>query len=123
MDFYTSEKNHIKYHTGLLDEYDVNFGYDGFGQEWHVDQYFPGCRFPTDAERVNSIIELLQMGYEKRFMFSMDIASKGLLYKKYGGYGYAHVLNHIIPWLRNLDVSQKQIDAVLIDNPRRIIQY
>ena len=43
---------------------------------------------------------------------------KSLLHK-YGGWGYDHILQHIIPMLDEVGVTKAQIDQMLIHNPAR----
>ena len=40
--------------------------------------------------------------------------------KNYGGYGFGNVLNSIVPRFLLKGVSRKDIDTMLIDNPRRL---
>ena len=43
--------------------------------------------------------------------------------RSYGGYGYGHILEHIIPQLRQRGVSKKQIENILINNPKRLFSF
>jgi len=110
----------IAYHKSVIDKYDVAIAYDSFGNENYLDNLWPGCGGMTDRQRVRSLVELLQSGYEKYLLMAHDVCKKTLL-RKYGGYGYAHILDHIVPWLRVLGVSEGQIRAMLVDNPRRLL--
>ena len=40
--------------------------------------------------------------------------------KKYGGWGYAHLLDNIVPIMRAEGFSQADIDMLLIENPRAV---
>jgi predicted metal-dependent phosphotriesterase family hydrolase len=42
---------------------------------------------------------------------------------KYGGWGYAHILKNIIPWLVNEGATDKQIRAMTVENPKRLLSY
>ena len=84
------------------------------------DNLFLGCRNRTDPERVDAVVELCKQGYEKQITLGHDICFKTCL-KKYGGNGYSHVLEHIVPMLRARGVSGKQIRTMLVDNPKRLL--
>jgi len=53
---------------------------------------------------------------------SHDVYLKYCL-RKYGGFGYAHILETVIPWLRGLGVSQADIDQLLVRNPRDVLAF
>jgi phosphotriesterase-related protein len=55
-------------------------------------------------------------------MLANEVAFK-CCYKKYGGYGYSHVLENIAPELRFKGVKQEQIDTMLIENPKEFLSY
>jgi phosphotriesterase-related protein len=65
-------------------------------------------------------VELLSQGYEKQIMLSHDVCYKFFL-KKYGGFGYSHIMEHILPTLRYYGVQEKQIRVMMIENPKRIL--
>ena len=39
----------------------------------------------------------------------------------YGGFGYAHILKNIIPLMKRLGFSEKQINTLIAENPKSII--
>ena len=39
----------------------------------------------------------------------------------YGGTGYGHVLRNVVPMMERKGMSAAEIDAILIDNPARIL--
>jgi phosphotriesterase-related protein len=41
--------------------------------------------------------------------------------KEYGGNGYDHILRHIVPIVRAKGVTQKQIDEVMMENPKKVL--
>ena len=101
--------------TGVYVEFD-NFGKEMFTDLWNCK---PGSgRFVTDWERVLLVRELIGKGFEKQILLSTDICLKSLLHA-YGGWGYDHVLTHIVPMLDEVGVTTTQIDAMLKDNPAR----
>ena len=42
---------------------------------------------------------------------------------KYGGWGYAHILNRIVPRFRKAGVTDRQIETIMVDNPRRLLPF
>lgn len=103
----------------------VYLEFDNFGKEMNTDLWDckPGSgRFVTDWDRVYLLKEIFDRGYEKQLLFSCDICLKSLLHA-YGGWGYDHVLTHIIPMLREVGVTERQIETVLVENPARWLDF
>ncbi len=109
------------YHVRLLDR-GITLDFDTIGLEYYLDDVVPGYRVPTDPEREAAIENLCTMGYDKQLMLSQDVFSK-LQLKKYGGYGYSHIIKTIIPRLLYRGVSKKQIRNMTIENPKRIFTH
>jgi phosphotriesterase-related protein len=94
--------------------------YDQLGHEELFENMMgPGRGFSTDKEEVRCVIELLEAGYADRVLLCAEVAMK-TCYKAYGGWGYSHVHENIIPWLRSLGASEEQIHSMMVDNPRRL---
>lgn len=90
--------------------------YDLFGQEL---SYFPGTpRFarPGDAHRLDQIEWLISEGYGKQVLISHDIGRKSFLVR-YGGFGYGHILDVIVPWMRVRGINEEHIENILVGNP------
>lgn len=115
MDF---TSNDLDYHERIMEDYGVTLDYDTFGQDQYYDNIFWGAGGITDRQRIDAITILLQKGYEKQLMMSCDICEKIHL-RKYGGWGYSHILEHIVPTLKQNGITDKQIEAMLVENPRR----
>ncbi len=104
---------------GVYIEFD-NFGKEMFTDRWNIK---PGSgRFATDWERVLLIKKIIDRGYVKQLLFSTDICLKSLLHK-YGGWGYDHVLTHIVPMLDEVGVASADIEQILIKNPAHWLDY
>ncbi|MDA4123285.1 MAG: aryldialkylphosphatase [Thaumarchaeota archaeon] len=97
---------------GATIEFDV-FGYFGTLQ----DLPFPD---PNDQMRVHMVKQLVDAGYADRILISQDICEKQSLYC-YGGFGYAHILENVVPLMRRRGMTQETIDRILVDNPRRFL--
>ena len=92
--------------------------FDDFGKEFYVD----GVEklFMRDIDRINNIIGLIQSGYISNILISCDVCLKNLLHK-YGGWGYDHILNNIIPIMKKKGIDKKHIDLLLIGNPTKFL--
>ena len=40
---------------------------------------------------------------------------------KYGGWGYGHIIEHIVPRLRDRGVSEDEINAIYVGNPVAVL--
>jgi phosphotriesterase-related protein len=41
----------------------------------------------------------------------------------YGGYGYAHMINNLMPLMRAKGMTEEQINILMIENPTRFLQF
>jgi len=115
MDFWATD---VDYQKTVLDR-GVTVAYDCFGAEMYVR---PGWFRPPDQSRVSGLVKLIEAGYSKQVLLSAECCYKCTL-RKYGGYGYAHVLENILPDLRFYGVTEEQINTMLVDNPRRLLPF
>ena len=51
-----------------------------------------------------------------------DTAWKTRLHS-YGGHGYAHLLENVVPIMRGKGMSREQIDAIFVENPKRVLPF
>ena len=95
--------------------------YDWFGE---VRPTWPYGRIdvPSDGERIKTIMFLVAQGFGDRVVVSQDVCFKMRL-AAYGGPGYAHILRYVRPWMLGMGMRDAEIDALLIDNPRRILAF
>lgn len=98
----------------------VSLGYDQFGHEEYFDNVVPGVGFPPDRLRVDGIVELCRQGFADRLVLANEIAFK-MGYRSCGGFGYGHLLQSIVPELRFRGVTDEQLQAMLVDNPARLL--
>ncbi|PSR23900.1 MAG: phosphotriesterase-related protein [Sulfobacillus acidophilus] len=101
------------YHRALADR-GVFLEFDTFGSECAFQE--DKVREPTDAERLTAFIRLVEAGYLKQLLISQDVCTK-MQWHQYGGHGYDHVLRSIVPQLRCLGLSDRDIRQVLVLNP------
>lgn len=78
--------------------------------------------YPSDATRVDAVVELVDAGYTDRLLFSHDVCTKMQLIK-YGGKGYAYVPDHVLPWLRAQGISDDDIERIITENPKRVLTF
>jgi phosphotriesterase-related protein len=98
-------------------------GFVSFDQLGHEELFgnpvYPGLGYSTDKEEVRCVVDLLNAGYADRVLLSAEVAMK-TCYKAYGGWGYSHVHENIIPWLKSLGASTEQIESIMVGNPTRL---
>jgi phosphotriesterase-related protein len=99
--------------TGCYLEFDL------FGQE---SSYYPLAQIdmPNDATRVDHLRRLIDEGFGERLLIAHDICRKTSLVA-YGGDGYAHILENVVPLMHRKGMTQPQIDAILLHNPARVL--
>ena len=92
--------------------------FDHFGKEfYYVDSDFLMDR---DIERVLTVKELIESGRGQRVLISQDVCLKTDLVM-YGGTGYAHILENIVPAMLRKGITREAIDTIMVENPRRIL--
>lgn len=96
--------------------------YDLFGMETLNYAYDPTVDMPSDSQRVKTLGFLIKEGYEDKMVIAHDIHTKNRL-TKYGGHGYSHILNNIVPKMLARGISQHQVDKILIDNPKHWLTF
>ena len=77
---------------------------------------------PCDVQRIYRIREFVNEGFVDRILISQDCCFKHK-YVKYGGFGYAHIIEHIIPWMKQRDITEEQINAITVENPKRVLTF
>jgi phosphotriesterase-related protein len=61
-------------------------------------------------------------GYINQIQISQDFCFKSLL-AAYGGYGYAHILNNCLPYMRAKGLTEEDINTLMVENPRRFLEF
>ena len=95
--------------------------WDLFGNEG---SYYPLAEIdmPSDAQRLDFIERVADAGYSDRIVIGQDIATKHRLVS-YGGHGYGHILENIVPKMRRKGFSEDVIRAITVGNPARILAF
>jgi len=91
----------------------VGMGFDQFSKE----KYFP------DIQRIDFIKRLIDAGHGSQIFISGDLARRSYWTAYGGGPGFSYILWRIVPWLREVGITQSQIDRLFIGNPRRLFQF
>jgi phosphotriesterase-related protein len=91
--------------------------YDMIGMDYfYADQQ---AQSPCDEENAIAICKLVDNGYLDSILLSQDVFLKMML-TQYGGFGYGYILKHFAPRLKRHGMDQRNIDHILVDNPRRV---
>ena len=95
--------------------------WDLFGNEG---SYYPLAEIdmPSDSQRLGFIKRAVEAGYSDRIVIGQDICTKHRLVK-YGGHGYGHILENIVPKMRRKGFSEDEIRAVTVENPATILAF
>lgn len=112
----------IDYMEALLEK-GVFVEFDNFGKEYYIDsadRVFAGGVFARDIERVRTVKELLNRGYQRQILIANDICLKSMLHA-YGGWGYDHILCNILPMMLDEGITQEEIDLLLRANPQCLL--
>jgi len=73
-----------------------------------------------EARIVELVCELLARGHVDRLLLSQDVCHDAQL-TRYEGNGYTYLARTFLPRLRVAGVSDREIDAITIGNPRRLL--
>lgn len=96
--------------------------YDAFGLDSPYPPHAPDTYIPGDHERIEQIHRLISDGYVDRLLLAHDNCTKHRL-REYGGHGYDHILRRVVPWMKNVGVTDGQVNAMLVENPKRILAF
>ncbi len=77
---------------------------------------------PSDVDRAGYIADLVAEGYTDRLLLSQDIFLKHLL-RTYGGHGYAHILENVLPMFSGAGVPDDAVGRLLTENPQRLLTF
>jgi phosphotriesterase-related protein len=105
------------YQRSLLDR-GAYIQYDLFGFDHSL--IGAGRYPPSEWDQAEKLVDLARSGYGDRLMISQDIGEYIRLVA-YGGWGYAHILRHIVPLLKGRGMDDATVSRILVDNPRRIL--
>ena len=93
-------------------------GFDLFGFDHSL--LGPGRWPPSDRDAAMTVVSLIGAGYRDQIVLGQDIGVR-TRYRRWGGWGYAHLLEHVVPLLRELGASAEDVDAMLVGTPARLL--
>jgi phosphotriesterase-related protein len=77
---------------------------------------------PSDLDRVRYVEEMVAAGHADRLLLSHDVFVKTVL-RKYGGNGYAHLLETVLPILEARGMDEATLRQLVVENPRRVLAF
>lgn len=102
--------------TGIIIEFDL------FGMESSYYKLNEDIDMPNDAIRLKSIRKLIERGHLHQIAISHDICFKTRLSCN-GGHGYGHIFRNVLPMMKRRGFTQKEIDQIIIETPKRLLQF
>jgi phosphotriesterase-related protein len=96
----------------------ATLGFDLFGFDHSL--LGPGRWPPSDRDVAMRVAALIDEGHVDRIVLGQDVGVRSRL-RRWGGWGYAHVLEHVVPLLTELGVAEIAIRTMLVDNPARLL--
>jgi phosphotriesterase-related protein len=96
--------------------------YDLFGREGYYPRHVRLIDLPTDHQRINEIMELIDAGFLKQILISQDIWNKHQRVA-YGGWGYDHIPRNTVPMMRAKGMTDDQIQTIMVENPKRAFTF
>lgn len=109
----------VTYHTTIAGR-GAYVEYDFFGMECYVDSV--GQYMGSDMLSIAALKRLIDEGCLQHLLLSHDISMKIQL-TRYGGWGYAHLVKHVVPMLHRSGLSKEQITTLMVDNPRQALTW
>jgi len=93
---------------------------------WGTEGYYPEVLSITDVlndtQRIAQIKDLMTHGFGRQILLSHDICYR-CRYTKFGGHGYGHILENAVPAMRKRDITEEQINDLLIENPSHFFSF
>ncbi|XP_078038784.1 phosphotriesterase-related protein [Augochlora pura] len=96
--------------------------FDLFGMECSFYQLNPTVDMLSDAQRIDRVKFLRDDQKLHRVLLSHDIHTKHRL-MKFGGHGFSHILNNVLPKMLLKGFTQDEIDTLTIQNPKTWLSY
>ena len=91
----------------------ANLEFDFLGMPWERERL-------SEARIVELTTELLRRGHVDRLFLSQDVCNDSQL-TAFGGNGYTYLTDTFLPRLRAAGVSEAELEAMTVANPRRIL--
>ncbi len=96
---------------------------DVFGwEDTSLERVVPGVRFTTDAERLQIIATIAEMGFIDRVLVAQDVCQPWQHVRK-GGKGFAHHLENIVPRMRRMGLTESDLEKIFVENPASALAF
>jgi phosphotriesterase-related protein len=105
----------LGYHRDLL-ERGATIAFDVWGDEYP----YGDVAMPTDSERIDATVRLIEDGYGGRLVHSHDVCTKTQL-RRFGGAGYDHLPLDVAPRLEAAGLSRTEVRRQLAGNVLRLL--
>ena len=79
-------------------------------------------RVSSDAQRLEVLEFMMAEGFGDQIVIGHDVCTK-FQRAKYGGKGYAHIIESIVPRMRSRGLSDADINGILAENPARALAF
>jgi phosphotriesterase-related protein len=96
----------------------ATLGFDLFGFDHSL--LGPGRWPPSDRDVAATVAMLVRAGHVERIVLGQDIGVRTRL-RRWGGWGYAHLLEHVVPVMRDLGIDDAALDTMLVRTPARLL--
>lgn len=96
----------------------ATLGFDLFGFDHSL--LGPGRWPPSDRDVATIISAFVDDGQGDRIVLGQDVGVRTRL-RRWGGWGYAHVLEHVVPVMLELGITPSAVRRMLVDNPARLL--
>ncbi|MBM3948845.1 MAG: hypothetical protein FJ312_06350 [SAR202 cluster bacterium] len=80
------------------------------------------ARIASDVQRMEILEYVISEGFGNKIVIAHDVCTK-MQYTRYGGKSYGHILTNIVPRMRKRGFTEKQINAILVDNPKTVLAF
>lgn len=114
---HSGDTTDVDYLSGLMDR-GSTIGMDRFGAPIGA----------STAERIETIAELCRRGYADRMVLSHDTSCHfngvlpEVLAQRMPEWHFLLIPNHVLPELERLGVTEEQVRAMMVENPRRLFE-
>ena len=119
---------YISHNTPYLDLVDDFISYAQRGCYVEFDlvgmDIIPGvvAHWDEEPQLVETVKALIDSGYIEHILISQDMCFTEM-YVKNGGYGYAHILNNLVPEFKAGGITDQQIHTIMVENPKRLLAF
>ena len=97
-----------------------NISVDCLGHTWDIELFEYVNQ--TDWQRLAGLYALINSGYADQIVLGTD-TYMNMLVRRFGGEGYCRLTNAIIPMLKIAEVSEKDLDQIMVKNPARLLAH